>query len=42
MISGPIFMSTKSRIRIMKVIIKKLFPLKSTAPFALGQDPSAL
>jgi hypothetical protein len=42
MISGPTFTSTKSRIRIMKVTIMKLFPLKPTAPFALGQDPSAL
>ncbi|CAA9481646.1 MAG: hypothetical protein AVDCRST_MAG25-2802 [uncultured Rubrobacteraceae bacterium] len=34
--SGPTFISTKRSIRIMKVIIKKLFPLKTTAPFALG------
>lgn len=42
MISGPMFMSTKSSIRIMKVIIKKLFPLKPTVPFALGYEPLAL
>ena len=40
--SGPTFMSTNSSINIMKVTIKKLFPLKPIAPFALGQGPSAL
>ena len=35
-------MRTNSSIRIMKVTIKKLFPLTPTVPFALGQDLVAL